>query len=172
MAARKTLSYYLIAFFGILLCVAAFISVYLACLLFFFITINHLLYLLLIDKKTASGLLPLLKYPFIYILLQFSDLSAPVIRTQLVFRAISLFLAFVAFESMEDETFPIPIKYSYVLQIVAFALICVGNVNGIGILSFFLLLSLSMVWTFFRMNAHPFMYLLCLLVFKLIIDEL
>jgi hypothetical protein len=127
---------------------------------------------LLIDNKTASGLLPLLKYPFVYILLQFSDLSAPVIGAQLVFRSISLFFAFVAFESMEDETFPVPIKYSYVLQIVAFALIFVGKVNGIGVLSFSLLLSLSMVWTFFRMKAHPYMYLWCFLVFKIIIDEL
>ena len=145
---------------------------YPAFLLFCFITINHLLYLLLINNKTASGFLPLLKYPFVYILLQFSDLSAPVIGAQLVFLAVSLFFAFVAFESMEDKTFPVPIKYSYVLQILSFALIFVWQVNGISVLSFSLLLSLSMVWTFFRMKAHPYMYLLCFLVFKIMIDEL
>ncbi len=171
-AARKTLLYFLIAFLGILLCIAILISVYPAFLLFCFITINHLLYSLLINNKTASGLLPLLKYPFVYILLQFTDLSALVIGAQLVFLATSLFLAFVAFESMEDKTFPVPIKYSYVLQTLSFALIFVWKVNGISILSFSLLLSLSMVWTFFRMKAHPYMYLLCFLVFKIMIDEL
>jgi hypothetical protein len=171
-ATRKILLYYLITFLVLLVCVAIFISVYFAFLLFCFITVNHLLYLLLINNKTAAGLLPLLKYPFVYLLLQLTDLSAPVIGAQLVALAISLFFAFVAFESMEDETFPVPIKYSYVLQILAFALILVWKVNGIGILSFSLLLSLSMVWTFFRMKAHPYMYLLCFLVFKIMIDEL
>ncbi len=171
-AARKTLLYFLIAFLGILLCIAIFISVYSAFLLFCFITINHLLYLLLINNKTASGLLPLLKYPFVYILLQFSDLSAPVIGAQHAFFAISLFFAFVAFESMEDKTFPIKIKYSYVLQVLSFALIFVWKVNGFSILSFTLLLSLSMVWTVFRMKAHPYMYLLCFLISKIVIDEL
>ena len=170
-AARKTLLYFLIALLGVLLCIALLISAYQAFLLFCFITINHLLYLLLIDNKTASGFLPLLKYPFVYVLLQFSDLSAPVIGAQLVFHATSLFLAFVAFESMEDKTFPVPIKYSYVLQILSFALILVGKVNGISILSFSLLSSLSMVWTFFRMKAYPYMYLLFFLAFKIMIDE-
>jgi hypothetical protein len=32
-------------------------------------------------------------------------------------------------------------------------------------------LSLSIVWTFFRMKAHPYMYLLCFLAFKIMIDE-
>jgi hypothetical protein len=171
-AARKTLLYYLLAFLGLLSCVAVFISVYPAFLLFCFITINHLLYLLLINNGTASGFLPLLKYPFVYILLQFSDLSRPVIGAQHVVLAASLFSAFVAFESIEDETFPVPIKYSYVLQILSFALILVWKVNGISILSFSLLLSLSMLWTFFRMKAHPYVYLLCFLVFKIMIDEL
>src|SRR5829696_5005976 len=89
-AARKILLYYLIAFLGTLLCIAIFISVYFAFLLVCFITINHLLYLLLINNKTASGLLPLLKYPFVYILLQLTDLSALVIGTQRVSLAISL----------------------------------------------------------------------------------
>lgn len=170
-AARKTLLHCLIAFLGILLCFAILISVYPAFLLFCFITINHLLYLLLINNKAASGFLPLLKYPFVYILLQFSDLAAPVIGAQLVSLAISLFSAFVAFESMEDESFPVPIKYSYVLQVLSFALIFVWKVTGISTLSFSLLLSSSMAWTFFRMKAHPYVYLLCFLVFKIMIDE-
>jgi hypothetical protein len=170
-AARKTLLYFLIAFLVSLLCIAILVSVYTAFLLFCFITINHLLYLLLINNRTASGFLPLLKYPFVYILLQFSELAAPAIRTQLLFLATSLFSAFVAFESMEDESFPIPIKYSYVLQILSFALIFVWKVDGISTLSFSLLLSSSMVWTFFRMKAHPYVYLLCFLVFKIMIDE-
>ena len=171
-AARKTLLYFLIAFLGVLLCITIFISAYPAFLLFCFITINHLLYLLLINNKAASGFLPLLKYPFVYILLQFSDLSALVIEAQHVGLAVSLFFAFVAFESMEDRTFPVPIKYSYVLQVLSFALIFVWKVNGISTLSFSLLLSSSMVWTFFRMKAHPYMYLLCFFVFKIMIDEL
>ncbi len=171
-AARKTLLYVLIAFLGIFLCIAILISVYPAFLLFCFMTINHLLYLLLINNKTASGLLPLLKYPFAYILLQFSDLSAPDMGVQLVVLAISLFFAFVAFDTMEDKTFPVPIKYSYVFQILSFAFIFVWKVNDISIISFSLLLSLSMVWTFVRMRAYPYMYLLCVLVFKIMIDEL
>jgi hypothetical protein len=170
-AAGKILLYYLIAFLGVLLCIAIFISVYFAFLLVCFITINHLLYLSLINNKTAAGLLPLLKYPFVYMLLQFSDLSVPVIEARLVALAISLFLAFVAFESMEDKTFPVPIKYSYVLQIISCVLILVWKVNGMSILYFSLLLSLSMVWTFFRMKAHPYMYLLCFLAFRIMIDE-
>jgi hypothetical protein len=170
--ARETLRYVLIVLFGILLGIAAIISVYLALCLFCFITINHLIYVSLIDHKTASGFLPLLKYPFVYLLLQFSELSALAIGPQIVFPAIALFFAFIAFESMEDRTFPVPIKYSYVLQFLSFALIAVGKVNGISIIAFSLLLSLTMVWTFFRMKAYPYVFLLLFLVFKTIIDNL
>lgn len=169
---RKTLFYYLICFFCLLLGIAFYISNYLASFLFCFITINHLLYLLFITNKTAAGLLPLLKYPFVFILLQFSDFSALTIGQHLVFPALSLFLSFVAFESMEDKTFPIRIKYSYFLQVFSFILILAGKVNGLSFLTFFLLLSLSLVWNFLKMKTYPYLYLLCFLVFRIIIDQL
>ena len=65
-AERKTLFYYLICFFCLLLGIAFYISNYLALFFFCFITVNHLLYLLFITNKTGAGLLPLLKYPFVF----------------------------------------------------------------------------------------------------------
>ncbi len=169
---RKTLFYYLICFCCLLLGIAFFISNYLALCLFGFMTINHLLYLLFITNKTGAGLLPLLKYPFVFMLLQSSDFSALTIGEHFVFPALALFLAFVAFESMEDKTFPIRIKYSYFLQVFSFILILAGKVNGLSTLIFFLLLSLSLVWNFFNMKGYPYLYLLCFLVFRIIIDQL
>jgi len=171
-AVRKTLFYYLICFFCLLLAIAFYISNYLAAFLFCFITVNHLLYLLLITNKTGAGLLPLLKYPFIFILLQASDFSALSIGEHIVFPALSLFLAFVAFESMEDKTFPIPIKYSYLLQTLSFILLLAVKINVLNILIFFLLLVLSFVWNFFKMKAYPYLFLLCLLVSRILIDQL
>jgi hypothetical protein len=171
-AARKILIYVLIVSLGILLGIAVFISVDLAFVLFCFITFNHLLYLLLINHKTAPALLPLLKYPFVYILLQFGARSAQLSGAQPVFLATALFLAFVAFESMEDRTFPVPIRYSYTLQFLSFALIVAWKGNGISILFCLLLLSFSMVWTRFRMTAYPYTYLFCFLVLRIVTDKL
>ncbi len=171
-AERKTLFYYLICFFCLLLGIAFYVSNYLALFFFCFITVNHLLYLLFITNKTGAGLLPLLKYPFVCFLLQFSDFSALTIGEHIVLPALSLFLAFVAFESMEDKTFPIPIKYSCFWQVFSFILILAGKVNGLSILTFFLLLSLSLVWNFFNMKGYPYLYLLCFLVFRILIDQL
>lgn len=169
-AVRQTLFYYLIVFFALLLGFVALFSIYRASLLFCFIIINHLLYLLFINNKTAAGLLPLLKYPFVFLLLQSADLSATISGAHLLFSALSLFLSFVAFESMEDKTFPVPVKYSYFLQAFSFILIFISNVNGKTTLSFFILLSLSVVWTFLRVKFYPYMYLLCFLVFRIITD--
>ncbi len=170
--ARKILFYYLICFFCLLLGLAFYISNYPAAFLLCFIAVNHLLYLLFITSKTGAGLLPLLKYPFVFVLLQVSDFSAFTINEPTVFPALALFLAFVAFESMEDKTFPIPIKYSYFLQVLSFTLILAGKVNGLSILTFFLWLALSLVWNFFKMKAYPYLYLLFFLVFRILIDQL
>ncbi len=171
-AERKTLFYYLICFFCLLSGIAFYVSNYLALLFFCFITVNHLLYILCITNKIGAGLLPLLKYPFVFFLLQFSDFSTLTIGEHIVLPALSLFLAFVAFESMEDKTFPIPSKYSCFWQVFSFILILAGKLNGLSILTFFLLLSLSLVWHFFKIKAYPYQFLLCFLVFRMLIDQL
>ncbi len=171
-AQRKTLFYYLICFFCLLSGIAFYVSNYLALFFFCFIAINHLLYLLFIANKTGAGLLPLLKYPFVFFLLRCSDFSTPTTGEHIVLPALSLFSAFVAFESLEDKTFPIPIKYSWLWQIFSFIPILAGKVNGLNILAFFLLCSLSLVWNFFNMKFYPYLYLLCFLVFRILIVQL
>ena len=167
---RKTLFFYLIIFTGILFGIGFVISGFAAFLLLIFMATNHLLYVLLISNRTAAGFLPLLKYPFVFVLLQFMGPSEAKIGL-LVCSAFSLFLAFVAFESMDDETFPVAEKYSWILQALSLLMILAGKVNGISLAAFFLLLSSSAVWSFFRMKAYPYVYLLFFLAFKLIIDE-
>src|SRR5205823_8099991 len=70
--ARKTLTFFLIGLLTVLLLFASFISFTFACLLIGFAAVNHLLYLSFINNRTAAGFLPLLKYPFIYLALQYS----------------------------------------------------------------------------------------------------
>ena len=170
--ARKTLTFFLIALLSVLLFFASIINFTFACLLIGFVSVNHLLYLLVINNRTAAGFLPLLKYPFIYLVLQYSDLSAYSVGASLVLSATSLFLAFVTFESLEDKTFPVPARYSYALQVLSFALIFVAKVNGISTLSLSLLLSLSLIWSFLRIRAYAYVYLLCFFAFKFIVDQL
>lgn len=170
--ARRSLFQVLFVCFGILLGFAALVNVRLALLLFCFITVNHLLYSLLVNHKAAAGFLPLVKYPFVYLLLQSADPLALTLAAQFVLPTIGLFFAFVAFESLEDRTFVVPIKYSYILQFLSLALIAVGQVNKIGLLSFSLLFALSMLWTFFRLKAYPYVYMFCFLVLKIVVDKL
>lgn len=170
--ARKTLTFFLIALLVVLLFFATIISFTFAWFLIGFVAVNHLLYLSFIGNRTAAGFLPLLKYPFVYLALQYSDLSAHSFGASLVLSTTSLFLAFVTFESLEDKTFPVPARYSYPLQILSFALIFVAKVNGISTLSFFLLLSLSLIWYFLRIRAYAYVYLLCFFAFRFIVNQL
>ena len=171
-SSRKTLSIYLIVFLILLLIFACYLSWYLASVLFLFIAFNHVLYLLLVNNKTAAGFLPLVKYPFVYVVLQFSGLSGLSLNASFLFPAIALFVAFVAFESMDDRTFPVRAKYSSVLQISSFAIILLGNFSATATLAGTVLLSLSLISGFLWTRASPYLYFLCFLLFKLSVDNL
>ena len=169
---RKTLSYHLIILFVFLLIFAFFISWYLACILFCFITINHVFYVFWVSNKNAAGFLPLVKYPFIFVVQQLFDTSASNPGAPLVFPAIALPIAFVAFESMEDTTFPIAEKYSSVLQVLSFVILLIGKFNGTVFLVGAVLLSVSLAWGFLRAKPSPYLYLVFFLLFRLSVDNL
>ncbi len=171
-ASRRTLSFYLIISLVFLHVFASVISWRLALLLFCFVIFNHLLYLLWVTNKIAAGFLPLFKYPFLYLALQLSGPSKENIGAAIVFPAIALFVAFVAFESMDDESFPIRKRYSGVLQASSFLFLLVGKVNGTVLLTGAALLTLSLLSGFLRMKGSPYLYLFCFLLFKLSIDNL
>lgn len=169
---RKTLLYHLIVLFAALLIFAFFISWCLACILFCFMAINHIFYVFWVNNKTAAGFLPLVKYPFIFVLQQLFDTSRSNPGAALLFPAIAMLIAFVAFESMEDTTFPIAEKYSSVLQVFSFVILLIGKFNGTVLLVGAGLLSISLAWSFLRTKPSPYLYLVLFLIFRLSVDNL
>jgi hypothetical protein len=170
--AKKTLGLFLIAFVAALVGYAAMISKTFACLLLGFIAVNHVLYLGLVKYRTAAAFLPLLKYPFLFILLQYTGPAVATLDIALVFPAISLFIGFVAFESIDDEEFPVSLRYAYVLQFLSLLFILAVHVSTSGAFWFAVLFIISASWTFFRLWARAYMFFVCLLSFKLIVENL
>lgn len=171
-AVRKKLSILLIVFFVILLVFASFLSWYVAVILLAFIGMNHVLYSLLINDKTASGFLPLIKYPFAYVVLQLSEPATSHFGILVLLPPVSLFIAFVVFESIDDQAFPVRAKYAGFLQISSFVLILLGRFNGTVAIAGTVLLSLSLISGFLRTRASSYLYFLCFLIFKLSVDYL
>jgi hypothetical protein len=132
-----------------------------------FIVINHLLYLLCMSNKTAAALLPLLKYPFLVFLLQMLLLPGPISNAIYLSQAFALFIAFVAFESMEDQLFPI--LHSYFLQAVSFLLLLVEDFNVYTMICMLILLSLSLAINYRKWKLAPYLFMLLFLLFKLTI---
>lgn len=132
-----------------------------------FMIVNHLLYLLLIKNKVAAGLLPLLKYPLLYFLLRLMLTSAFNMDAIGMCQALALFLAFFAFEVIEDKTYPVANVYSYLLQFLSFGFIFVEHVAAYTALAGVVLLVLSLAFNYLQWKIAPYLFLLFLLVFKL-----
>jgi len=129
----------------------------LANLALIFLIGNHLLYLILYKTWKFKHFLPLLKYPLIFIALhgQFSIV------------AISLFLAFMVYEIMDDKDFPISKPYACLLTIAAFALL-LENLPIKHLVLFILLAVASFATVVINRKYFPYIFLLLYLFSRLI----
>ena len=163
----RTLTVCLFVLFAALLGFAYFLSPLAALVLFFFIGANHLLYRLFVRREAIAGFLPLLKYPVLYGLLQMAGPSAPGGNGAVLLFSAALFPAFVAFESLDDETFVVPRKYAGALQALAFAMVLSGGLTRTAAMAGTVLVLLSLGWLFLRMRGSQYLFFVCLLILRL-----
>jgi hypothetical protein len=170
-SAGKALAACLIVFFPALAGFAYLLSPRAAMVLVLFIAVNHLVYRNFIGRKTLSGFLPMLKYPVLHWLLRFAESSSSNGAGADFLTAAGLFAAFVAFESLDDESFAFPGKYAGIMQAIAFALILFGSFSLTAALIGGLLLSLSLVGKFVWSRGSRYIFLVCLLAFRFIVQH-
>ncbi len=153
----KTLLFFLIGISAIFISLLFFYEANLANLALIFLIGNHLLYLILYKTWKFKHFLPLLKYPLIFIALhgQFSIV------------AISLFLAFMVYEIMDDKDFPISKPYACLLTIAAFALL-LENLPIKHLVLFILLAVASFATVVINRKYFPYIFLLLYLFSRLI----
>lgn len=153
----KTLTFFLIGISALFISALFFYDANLAKWALIFLIGNHLLYLVLYKIWKLKHFLPLLKYPLIFIAL----------NGQFNLVAISLFLAFMVYEIMDDATFPIAKPYACILTIAAFALLL--DSFHIKHLMLFILLSIaSFATVVINKKYYPYIFLLLYLFSRLI----
>ncbi len=146
----NTLTYFLLGLSAIFLLLLFFYDPHLANFALIFLVGNHLLYLLLYKTWNFKQFLPLLKYPMIFLALQGHFSGA----------AISLFLAFIVYEIMDDPEFPLSKTIAYLFTLAAFFLLLTKiNFNNDAL---FILLFLAAIASV-RLNKKHFAYLFLLL---------
>jgi hypothetical protein len=118
-----------------------------------FIVVNHVIYLVFINRFGWRSFLPFLKYPFIVALIG-NNWSAG---------SLALFFAFLTFDLIDDPTFPLPHWSSVITSLAAFALLipstspsCYVIVGGLAIAAS--LVSLARSWY----AAYAFLILILL----------
>lgn len=85
-----------------------------------FVLLNHLLYLIFVRNRFMALILPLIKYPIFILLLIFYANGKDQIDHQLLISAVSVFIAFTAFESMDDALFDKDWRVTSLLQFSTF----------------------------------------------------
>ena len=133
-----------------------------------FFTLNLLLYKWLLPYWKFRNLLPLLKYPFLVVLLAFLLRKEQVLPLEDLTVSLSLFPAFVLYETLTDENFPLNIFTKVLLFAAVFLPFLPGfSVTLFGALAAGFVLAFLLVLLFFRHRMAPYLLLLLLLFTRL-----
>jgi hypothetical protein len=133
-----------------------------------FFLLNILLYKFLLHQWKFRHILPLLKYPFICLLLVFFFRFGQPVSHKLVAVELALFPAFILYETLTDPTFPLP-KFTKALLFAAIFLpfFPAFSLNQAGLVWICGLLAGLLAVLFLRHRALPYLLLLLLLLTRL-----
>jgi hypothetical protein len=146
------------------------VSIQAALLLFSVMIFNVFLYVFLFKNAAVRPYLPLIKYPFLIILL--AETQIYTFDLQLLLISLTVGVSFVVYEILEDESFPIQRKLVWVFIVLCFGLLFLTKINQLSLIicvSFFVL---SLFFSRFKVPQIPYLFLLLLLLNHLIIQNI
>ena len=176
----RLLGWFLLLFTGSFLVAVLFFRQELSLVVLLFFLFNLLIYKMLFRRGRFRYLLPMLKYPFICLLLMFmpvNQMPAGEIYP-LLLPAFSLLPAFLLFETLEDRSFPLPSSATHILFVLSFVpLLILPLLSGIvlpfqNLLMLFLIpLPAYLLCLKYRTAWSPYCLLVLLLLTRLLAYE-
>lgn len=138
-----------------------------------FLVLNHILYKALVHLSFWAFLLPLLKYPVIYIYLGACYYSSDDITVNDLLNQQALLFSFIVYDLIDDPTkkkVPIIVYFLIALSI---AFMLIPNLNVVVLISAIaiLLLSIILIVVNFKRQIVPLLWLFLILIFKLIANN-
>lgn len=153
-AVAKELTFVLIGLLLLLTMALALIDRTIALYYILFLTANHVLYLLSLNRNGIRYFLPVLKYPVLIW----------AISRQLNFTLPAVFFAVLVSEAIEDRQFPIHGSFVYLLAVIAFVLLSIESpLHSAWIVALFFMISVIVIFIRFKYSHYIFLtlFLVC-----------
>ena len=134
-----------------------------------FVVVNHLLYVLLLRWPIGAWILPLFKYPMLYVCAQcaFWDAMGEDFNLNLLLlSSLSIFLAFIAFDLMDENK--VSIYWPLCIQALSFGALVFSAMCTMA--GFWLCLALflyAVVYALLKFPAQQYLFLLLLIILKI-----
>lgn len=142
-----------------------------ASLWLYFIIVNHVLYKALVHRNFWAFVLPLIKYPFLFFYMSISYGINQDISVVEFGCALALFLTFVIYDLLDNQSNERPVVVLYFLMVICFFFLFLTNVNAVSLISGTVLLVTALILIHVRNRVVPIFWLLLILIFKLILNN-
>jgi len=140
----------------------------LATMWLYFIIVNHVLYKALVHRSFWAFVLPLLKYPFLFFYISLSYGFIENVSYIEYTSASGLFLAFVVYDLLDNQTSDKPPVVLYFMVVFCLALLFLASVNVVSLISGLAVLAAAFIVVHSKKEIVPLVWLLLILIFKLI----
>jgi len=134
----------------------------------YFIIVNHVLYKSLVHRGFWAFVLPLLKYPFLFFYISLSYGFIENVSYTEYANASGLFLAFVVYDLLDNQSTDKPPVVLYFLIVVCLALLFLASMNVVSLISGLSILLAAFIVVHSKKEIVPLVWLLLILIFKLI----
>lgn len=142
-----------------------------AALWLYFIIVNHVLYKALVHRSFWAFVLPLIKYPFLFFYMSFSFGFNQEITYIEITSATALFLAFVVYDLLDNQSTDKPPVVLYFMIVFCLALLFLASVNVVSLISGLAILAAAFIVVHSKKEIVPIVWLFLILIFKLILNN-
>jgi len=134
-----------------------------------FVVVNHLVYMLLLRWPLGAWILPLFKYPMLYVCVQcalWDAMGEDIHLNLLLLSSLSIFFAFIAFDLMDENK--VSIFWPLGIQALSFGALAFSAMCTMA--DFWLCLALflyAVVYALLKFPAQQYLFLLLLIILKI-----
>lgn len=138
----------------------------------YFIIINHVLYKVFVHSAFGSFILPLLKYPLIYVYLIYSCTVVEDFAWEILLSALAVFFAMVLYDLLEDRERDSQVSiWIYFLIVFCVAGVTVQNLTLVSLIAGIVVLITSVVLAHVSRKGIAQLWLFLFLILKLIVSN-
>ncbi|MFM1772884.1 MAG: hypothetical protein RLZZ71_2026 [Bacteroidota bacterium] len=139
---------------------------------FYFILVNHLLYKVFINTEYGAFLLPLLKYPVLFLYLVYSSAGEVDFNWAMLLSALALFCAMFFYDLLDNSsTSGRQSLWAYLIVVFSVVAVAVQNLALISVVFGAVILLASITITHLRIRGMAKVWLILFLMLKLIVNN-